>query len=146
MIFGKGDLSRDMDSVLACGLIAKAASKSDLLEHLDRLYKEYGYYLEKLLNFELGSVEKSVEVYDKLSTRKLDGVNEVIDYSKGYNGVIPNDTLKWLELDEGSIFVRPSGTEPKLKAYLMSKADTKDAAEANIAALERRLKHLIDNL
>ena len=141
----KGDLSRDKDSVLACGLIAKVASNFDLLEHLDELYREYGYYLEKLLNFELGSVEKSVEIYDKLSTRKLDGVNEVIDYSKGYNGVIPNDTLR-LELDEGSIFVRPSGTEPKLKAYLMSKADTKDAAEANIAALERRFKHLIDNL
>ena len=79
----KGDLSRDKDSVLACGLIAKVASKFDLLEHLDELYREYGYYLEKLLNFELGSVEKSVGIYDKLSTRKLDGVNEVIDYSKG---------------------------------------------------------------
>lgn len=140
-----GDLARDKDAVLACGLVAKAAVNFDLLDRMEELYKKYGYYLEKLINFDFKSVDQALDVYSKLKQTKAEGVKEVIDYSKGYNGVIPNDTLR-LEFEGGRIFVRPSGTEPKMKAYVMVRADTKEHAISNLEQLENKIKSIVNEI
>ena len=51
-----------------------------------------------------------------------------LDYSKGLDGLPPSDVLKFYT-ETGSIVVRPSGTEPKLKAYISVTAKEKEAAE-----------------
>ncbi|WP_448374450.1 phospho-sugar mutase [Fervidobacterium sp.] len=140
-----GDLARDKDAVLACGLIAKAAKQYDLLEELETLYQKYGYYFERLLNFEFKSVEQAIDVYAKLKEIKDEEVRDIIDYSLGYNGVIPNETLRF-EFDSGTIYVRPSGTEPKMKAYVMVRAATREKAVSDLDLLERKIRALVEKI
>jgi len=140
-----GNLARDKDAVLACGLVAKAAKECDLLGELENLYQKYGYYFEKLLNFEFKSVEQAVHVYAKLKETKDVDLKKVIDYALGYGDVIPNETLR-LEFDNGTIYVRPSGTEPKMKAYVMTRADSREKAVSNLALLEGKIRSLVEKI
>ncbi|QAV33904.1 phosphomannomutase [Fervidobacterium changbaicum] len=140
-----GDLARDKDAVLACGLVAKAAVRFDLLNKMEELYKQYGYYFEKLVNFDFKSVEQALDVYAKLKQTKAEEVKQVIDYSEGYNGVIPNETLR-LDFDNARIYVRPSGTEPKMKAYVMVKAQTKEQALADLEKFEAKIRSIVDGI
>jgi phosphomannomutase len=140
-----GNLARDKDAVLACGLVAKAAKECDLLEELENLYQKYGYYFEKLLNFEFKSVEQAVDVYAKLKETKDVDLKKVIDYALSYGDVIPNETLR-LEFDNGTIYVRPSGTEPKMKAYVMTRADSREKAVSNLALLEGKIRSLVEKI
>ena len=60
-------------------------------------------------------------------------VERTEDYSKGLNGLPPSDVLKYYyrgPAAEGSVVIRPSGTEPKLKAYISVTAEDKHAAES----------------
>ena len=68
------------------------------------------------------------------------------DYSLGLNGLPKSDVLKFFYEGEGvsgSVVVRPSGTEPKLKLYISVTTTDREAAEAiekNIVAdLEKKL-------
>ena len=47
-----------------------------------------------------------------------DKVDECKDYSKGIDGLPKSDVLKYFIENGSSIVIRPSGTEPKLKAYI----------------------------
>ncbi|MBQ1403239.1 MAG: phospho-sugar mutase, partial [Oscillospiraceae bacterium] len=64
------------------------------------------------------------------------------DYSKGLKGLPASDVLKFFS-EKGSVVIRPSGTEPKLKMYISVTApdrETAEKAEAEITAeLERKL-------
>lgn len=140
-----GNIARDKDAVLACGLVAKVAKEYNLLERLDELYKKYGYYVEKLLNFEFGNVQKAYDIYEKLKKFQSSDIFNVIDYSEGYNGVMPNETLRF-EFTTGTVFVRPSGTEPKMKAYVMVKAETMEKATEAVEKLAQRIKEIVGEL
>jgi len=50
------------------------------------------------------------------------------DYSKGLNGLPASDVLKYFT-EDGSVVIRPSGTEPKLKLYVSVTAENKAEAE-----------------
>ncbi len=59
-------------------------------------------------------------------------VLRILDYSHGLNGLPKSDVLKFiLEGDNSSVVVRPSGTEPKLKAYVSIVADSMDESKSN---------------
>ena len=70
-------------------------------------------------------------------------VERTEDYSVGLNGLPKSDVLKYFTAS-GSVVVRPSGTEPKLKTYISVTTKDKSAAadtEAKISVeLEKRLK------
>ena len=59
-----------------------------------------------------------------------------IDYENDDTGLPKSDVLSFALKDGCKIIVRPSGTEPKLKAYLFSRAADQDAAEAVLDTLE----------
>ena len=62
---------------------------------------------------------------DEIAGQKVDRTE---DYSVGFNGLPKSDVLKYYT-ESGSIVIRPSGTEPKLKTYISITADNKDEAE-----------------
>ena len=69
------------------------------------------------------------------------------DYLPGLNGLPASDVLKYYfegEKENGSVVIRPSGTEPKLKAYISVTAENRTAAEEVeqriTADLEKELK------
>ncbi len=143
---------RDKDGVNACMLIAEAACwykknyGCTLVDAIDRLYEQYGYYGDKVTSFvlpgkdglekmqsvmkalrgnvpaEFGGV-KVVAVRDYLSSERVEG-------GKTTALTLPKSNVMYFELEGGAwLCVRPSGTEPKIKLYVnavtKSDADTK---------------------
>ena len=57
-------------------------------------------------------------------------IESTLDYSQGLNCLPKSDALKFLIEGNGSVVVRPSGTEPKLKVYISISADSMETAKA----------------
>ncbi len=133
-----GNVTRDKDGILASALSVVALSKMNFLERLEELYRKYGYHKEKLVTVELASPEETVEIYKRLKENPegyFEGLRDFLDYSKGVEGVRPNETLCAI-FENGRVFIRPSGTEPKLKAYLMTVGETESHALERLESLE----------
>ena len=148
-----GSYVRDKDGVNAAFMIAEmfAFYKTrgvSLPEKLSELYARYGYCLNTLRSHTFpgsAGMQKMGEIMADFR-RGLESVGGVKvtrteDYSVGLNGLPKSDVLKFY-LDTGSVVVRPSGTEPKLKTYISVTAEDRQRAEEierRIAAdLERR--------
>ena len=147
---------RDKDavnaSVLLCEMAAnlKAEGKT-LLDRLEELRQEFGYYGQRLLTFAYEG-EKGASIMnqimqnlrkgpDALGITELQGA-EVIDYLLDDTGLPKSDVLSMTLKDGRKFIVRPSGTEPKLKAYLFaSGADQQQAGKA-LDALEEMVRRL----
>ncbi len=135
-----GTYVRDKDAVnaafLICEMFAFYASKGiSLLDKLNGLYEEFGYCLNTLYSFEfegsagfakMQQIMKSFR--ESTPDFKVRNVEEVLDYSLGINGLPKADVIKFILNDNCSVVIRPSGTEPKVKAYISVSAQTKDAA------------------
>lgn len=67
-------------------------------------------------------------------------VLKCLDYSRGIDGLPKSDVLKFFLEDNCSIVVRPSGTEPKLKAYISVSAATKEEAQVVEGELARAVE------
>ena len=63
-----------------------------------------------------------------------------LDYGEGLDGLPKSDVLKFLLADNCSVVVRPSGTEPKMKAYISISAADRDEAEQIEAAVASALE------
>ena len=136
-----GTYVRDKDAVdgafRICERFAYYKSKGiSLLDKLDELYKTYGYTNNSLHNYEFdgsSGFEKRQEIMKKFrSGIKEIGGKKVIksfDYLPGLDGLPKADVLKFVLEDESSIIVRPSGTEPKLKAYISVTKESRQKAK-----------------
>lgn len=125
-----GSYVRDKDAVggvfLICEMSAYYAGKGySLIDKLDELYSTYGYCLNTLHSYEYGGFAGFSKMRSIMQTLR-EGITEiggkrvlqVLDYSAGLGGLPKSDVLKYFLEDNCSIVVRPSGTEPKLKAYI----------------------------
>lgn len=111
------------------------------------LKKEYGYCLNTLHSYTFeGSAgfEKmqNIMVSFRKSITEFAGkkVLKCLDYSEGIDGLPKSDVLKFFLEDNCSIVVRPSGTEPKLKAYISVSATTKEEAQVVEGKLARAVE------
>lgn len=146
---------RDKDAVNAAFMICEMfafykTSGVSLLDKLNELYTTYGYCLNTLHSYEFdgsAGMQKMAnimaEFHKGLSEIADQKVEKTEDYSAGLNGLPKSDVLKYYTAS-GSVVVRPSGTEPKLKTYISVTAKDKEAAEKvekEISAeLEKRLR------
>ncbi len=145
-----GTYVRDKDAVSAALAICEIASYYkneglDLYEVLCKLWQKYGFFGEKTLSFEYKGLEgkKSIEnimtSLRKNFSNKLSGLNvlKVFDYlnstifdtksNKFINGNLPCANILRFDLENNcKIIVRPSGTEPKIKFYLIMQAGSKE--------------------
>jgi phosphoglucomutase len=123
-----GTHAREKDAIVATMLICEMVAyyksrKKNILDVLEDIYKQYGYYLDKVDSFMFKGRdgEKSMKSIIKNLRRKgtafITGLKEIIDYSSGINGLPKADVLKYIFHDSSWIAVRPSGTEPKIKVY-----------------------------
>ena len=142
-----GSYVRDKDAVdgafLICEMFAYYKTKGiSLLDKLEELYRTYGFCLNTLHSYEFegsaGFARMQSIMKDFRSGLAAIGPKKVercLDYAEGLDGLPKSDVLKFVLEDNCSVVIRPSGTEPKLKAYISVSAG--DRAEA--AAVETQL-------
>ncbi|RKS71520.1 phosphomannomutase [Motilibacter peucedani] len=129
---------------LEMAAVAKAAGRT-LLDELDDLYRAHGVHLtgQVSLRFtDLSRIGAAVERLRAEPPESLGGltVTGVDDLSRGVDGLPPTDGLRFRLQDGARVIVRPSGTEPKVKAYLevVRPVEGDDVAAAVAAATEVR--------
>lgn len=135
-----GSYVRDKDAVdgafLICEMFAYYKSQGIALwDKLQELYKKYGYCLNTLHSYcfeGAAGFEKMQKIMENLreGLTALGGrkVMTCLDYAKGLDGLPKSNVLKFLLEGNCSVVVRPSGTEPKMKAYIsVSAVDEKTA-------------------
>ena len=145
-----GDYVRDKDAVTASMMVAEMAAHyhkqgMTLLDAMNSLYEKYGWFMEKTVNLVMPGVDglqKMKALMDELRSQppvEIEG-EEVVrlrDYLDGSIHVaglgvvgktpIWGSNVLYFELRDGSSFIiRPSGTEPKIKVYLLIRGGSKD--------------------
>lgn len=149
-----GDYVRDKDAVVASMLICEMAAYyrsvgSSLKERLEELYRDYGRYLNAVDSFEfpgLSGMDKMASIMEKLRTeppKEFAGkaVVKVKDYEKTEETGLPRANVLIYELSDGAtVIVRPSGTEPKIKAYYTTLGKNLEEAKKEKEALAAAVK------
>lgn len=164
-----GDYVRDKDAVTASLLLTEmtawyAAQGMTLLDALDALYAKYGYYGEKTLNLVMPGLEGMALMANLMAKLRQTPPAEIAgttvlhqkDYQDGTErdtasgavspmALVGSNVLAYDLADETTIVVRPSGTEPKIKVYVLAKGkDSTDSQEkvAKYAAWAETLNEL----
>lgn len=159
------DQMRDKDSMgtslLICEIVGYYNSLGKtLIDALNDIYEEYGYYYESLTNINLKGLEGKKKIdrimehfrtnevpfdvvlksdYKKSISINKDGTQNEIDLPK-------SNVLKY-ELSDGSWFVlRPSGTEPKIKFYFGAKADSMANTLNRIDEMKKVILDIVDQI
>ncbi|MEG0894171.1 MAG: phospho-sugar mutase, partial [Oscillospiraceae bacterium] len=162
-----GTYARDKDAVVAsmliCEMTAYYKSKGmSLLDALNAIYSEYGYYLHKQESFTFegeSGMQKMNEIMDNLRNnlpKQIGGfkVTVAADYLQQISKNIaegkeekidlPKSNVLSYSLENGSqVVLRPSGTEPKIKAYYSSCEPTKAECEAVLEILKQDFKLIL---
>ena len=141
---------RDKDAVNAALLVCEMAANCKaqgmtLLDKLDALRREHGFYGQRLLTFQYegeSGAQKMAQIMAALRSplslleAPVLQTSRRIDYLNDATGLPASDVLSFQLSGGGKIIVRPSGTEPKLKAYLFARGEDQPRAEKALDALE----------
>ena len=152
-----GDYVRDKDAVTAAMLVAEMAAHysmegKTLLDAMNELYEKYGWFSEKTVNLVmpgLDGMRKMKAIMDDLRSNPpeeiagetvirlrdyLDGSINVKGLGKVDRTPFFGSNVLYFELADGSSFiVRPSGTEPKIKVYLLVRGKSAADCAAKVA-------------
>lgn len=159
----KGTYARDKDAVVASMLVCDMAAKLKregltLAEKMDRLYEELGYHETKVISVELTGPD-AMEVAAKFMSdfraeipASLAGVpvTDYTDYLLRFQRDLSTGTEEPVDLPKsnvivlslgkkGSVVLRPSGTEPKIKLYLTAVDHSREAAMALLEQLDKTM-------
>lgn len=150
-----GTHARDKDAIVATMLAVEmsayyAEKGMDLYEAMDALYKKYGYYLNGTVNASFpgeAGAKRMAEIMDGLRSEPLTEIAgfKVVgttDFATGAvmaivgglqkepQQILPKaNVIEYRLEDDNKVIFRPSGTEPKVKAYLFAKGATRAEAE-----------------
>jgi phosphoglucomutase len=153
------DLVRDKDAIVSSMMIAEMAGYyknkgMSLLDVLENMYSEYGYYAEKQISIVLEGIEGQYRIkrmMDDIRHQPIMSIGEMmlkdtIDYLRDETDAGKSNVLRYF-LDDGSWYaIRPSGTEPKIKIYIYTVADTKEKANEKIELIEKVVLHRIESV
>lgn len=137
-----GSYVRDKDAVVASMLICEMAAYyrangSSIKQRLEEIYSQYGRYFNKTDSFEfpgLSGMDKMAGIMAQLRKEPLTAIGahkiaKAVDFKKSEETGLPPANVLLYELENGAtVIIRPSGTEPKIKAYFTTLG--KDLAEA----------------
>ena len=141
---------RDKDAINAALLLCemnanlKAEGKT-MLDRLAELRREFGFYAEKTMTFQYegqDGAQKMQEIMASLRKPLSDFAQPELqtaarkDYLHDDTGLPKSDVLEFNLADGRKFLIRPSGTEPKLKAYFFADAPEEAEAKASLLALE----------
>lgn len=150
-----GTHARDKDAVVSSMLICQMAAfhKNNgrtLIDALNKIYAEYGFYLDALDTFVLKGKDGAEKIQSIMTNMRengkslFDNIKNVLDYSKGIYGLPKENVLKYTFTDGSWIAVRPSGTEPKLKVYYSMCGETREITNEKLEKIRAILKKEIE--
>lgn len=154
---------RDKDAIQSLTLLAEVAAyyrgrDMTLYDGLQELFKKYGYFREKTIANTYAGVDGPAKIQNLMKKFREEApadfaghkVAVTEDFSKGTKttadgqvselGIPESNVLRYVLDDETWIAIRPSGTEPKLKFYIGTSADSLDKANAKLADFEKALQ------
>ena len=144
---------RDKDGIAASLIFAELTSYwlskgKTVLERLEELFKEYGLFMEKTINKTYQGSEGVIimqNIMKKVRDAKLSQISnikvlKIRDVLEGYEYFLNDNTKAIIDLpksnvlqyfmEDGSVIsLRPSGTEPKIKAYIVYRQNYEEAKE-----------------
>lgn len=136
-----GAYVRDKDAVDASMLICQMAQYykgqgMNLAQAMDALYKRYGYFKNKTVSYSYPGADGHARMAEIMADLRNNppkdiagyAVERVVDYAEGIDGLPNADVIEFCLPGSDKVIVRPSGTEPKIKAYLFAKGETAESA------------------
>lgn len=161
----RGTQSRDKDAVIASMLFAEMACYyytlgKTVYDRLEELYKKFGYVCDKEVSIWYKGLNAKEEMAEKVNAMReiwvddLAGykVTEIRDYKKGIVKKADGSTEKldasvtnavYYLMEDGSfVCVRPSGTEPRLRAYYSINGKTEKDAEEKFEKIKKSVQEL----
>lgn len=151
-----GTHARDKDAVVSSMLICQMAAwyknhGKTLVDGLNEIYDEYGYYLDYLDSFVLKGKDGAEKIQSLMilfrNTGKdlFDGIKEIIDFKDGIRDLPKENVLKYIFEDGSWLAVRPSGTEPKIKVYYSIVDKDRDNAKHRLETIRTKIKSMIND-
>jgi phosphoglucomutase len=147
---------RDKDAVNAALLLCEMASDlkaqgKSMLDRLQELRREYGFFAQRLKTFEyegedgakhmaaiMKALRQPLSAFAQESLQKAGRTDYLLDDT----GLPKSDVIEFRMTNGDKIVVRPSGTEPKLKAYLFARGADQASAEKELDGLEETVNQL----
>ncbi len=155
-----GTHARDKDAVVSSLLICEMAAflkaqGKTLIDRMNEIYHEYGYYRDALDSFVLKGKDGLERISDIMRDLRIQGspfpnTKQVIDYSNpveedyGFGYLPSSNVLKYILEDGSWIAIRPSGTEPKIKIYYSIKDNTEEKAKNKLQSLQAIIQEKLD--
>ena len=147
---------RDKDAVNATLLVCEAAAwyarqGKTLLDAIEALYKEFGYYRNALCSFTFEGESGMHAMQQLMQNLRTDAptalagyaVEGCVDYDTNGTGLPRANVLEYRLAGGHKLMVRPSGTEPKIKVYLSAVGESEAAADAVNEALSQAAARLM---
>lgn len=158
---------RDKDAIQSLTLLAEVAAyyrsrNMTLYDGLQELFKKYGYFREKTIANTYAGVDGPAKIkalmkkFREEAPTHFAGHQVVVteDFANGTKttadgkvselGIPESNVLRYILDDDTWIAIRPSGTEPKLKFYIGTSADTLDKANEKLANFEKALQEFAE--
>ena len=151
-----GDYVRDKDAVTASMMLTEmaawyASQGMTLFDAMEALYEKYGYYAEKTHNLVMPGLDGLADMAKLMSSLRsappaeISGIRVLVrkDYTdgsvfncvtgeKGTMELSGSNVLRFELADGTTILVRPSGTEPKIKVYVLTQGADESACAENL--------------
>lgn len=157
--FCYGTFIRDKDAVGASMMVVEMAAYykkqgKSLLDVLNDIYEEFGYYNERQISLELEGIEgqqrigRMMEDFRENPIKEMGDISlkEIIDFKDGYLDFPKQNCLKYY-LNDGSWYaLRPSGTEPKIKLYIYTIGKTEQESIDKLDLIEKACREKMNNI
>ena len=153
--FLAGTYTRDKDAIFAAMILAEVAcyyksKRMSVYQGLQQIYEKYGYFVEKneSIWFEgYDAQEKMADVMKKLRneppTELGAKVVKVTDYLGDVSGFSKSNVLAYELADGCSLTIRPSGTEPRVKTYILAQGASRSDALARSQAISEAINNIL---
>lgn len=168
--YNVGSYLRDKDGVSATLILTEMAGYykklgKTLIDVLNDLYEQYGYYRENTISIVLEGIEGQERIKRMMTEYRMKNPgaigssnlvwitdyesSEVINLASGEKSkttIEKTDAIEY-KFDDGCWYtLRPSGTEPKIKLYIYTKADTRETADSKLKEMEKAILDILNSI
>lgn len=164
----KGTYARDKDAVVTSMLICEMAAyykerNMTLIDALDGLFEKYGYFVESVTNVIMNTPDGKERMAATMKRLRDEaptaiGTKRIVKVSDYKSGIVrdlvtgersdtslpSSDVLSYVTEDGCKVIIRPSGTEPKIKIYVLTQGVSRAAAGASADLCLTEFKKLLE--